>query len=676
MGVVLGIDVGGTFTDLISYDIQTESVNIEKVPSTPDDPSIGVINGIEKIGVQPAEISLIVHGTTVTTNAAIEREGAPCGLLVTKGFQDVLELGWRDRPNLWGLEGEYEPLIPRTRAMGIEERTDANGEILTEVEPASVKEAGKELLEKDVEAVVVSFLNAHENPQNERDAVSTLEEIWPNEYIVPSSTVLSEYRHFERTSTAALTAYTQPTIASYLDKLRERLREANVPDDILIMQANGGMAHPEVTKVRSAHTMLSGPAAGVTAASRIAKMTGNNNVISCDMGGTSFDVSILPNGKPQLTQETELEYQLPVRVPMVDITAIGAGGGSIAELDEGGIIHTGPESAGADPGPVCYGLGSTQITITDANLVLKRINPDRPIGENIDLDIEAARNQIRQDIADPLEITFEEAANAIIDVGISKIVGEIRKLSVDSGYDPREFSLVVFGGAGPLHAGEIIANSDLSRAIIPSYPGILSAMGCILANIRHDQVETVGQSLDEFDIGDFQNQIEKLENEGRDLLADHDVSLSGIEAEYQCNMSYTGQTHTVTVPFDSSEPTRNDLRKNFREVYLEKYSQAVDSPIRIENLQVSVVGLTESINLEKTVRDVETTAEDAKRGSREIYYDGKWSESPIYERRELPHGATIDGPAVIEQADTTTLVNPGLECRIDRYGNAILEEKQ
>jgi N-methylhydantoinase A len=669
-----GIDIGGTFTDLIAYDTATKELSVGKVPSTPADPSEGLITGLRDINLDPADISMLLHGTTVATNAVLEGTGGRCGLLTTAGFEDILELGWRDRPNLWGLGGEYEPIITRDNVYGIDERSHADGTIQRDLSEEQVHAAGERLLKDDVEAVVVSFLHSYQNPTNEQQAVEILKDKWPNPYVVGSTDILPEFREFERTSTAAITAYTQPVIASYLDGLEDSLSNQGFDQDVLLMQSNGGIAPSSVTKVRAANTILSGPAAGATAAAHLASATGYDNAISCDMGGTSFDVGLLPDGEPIMTQTTDLDYQLPLRVPMTDITAIGAGGGSIAYVDEGGILQVGPQSAGADPGPVCYGRGGTDITITDANLALKRLNPNNPIEEGLSLDLEYTRDVLAKEIAEPLDLSADEAARAVIDVGVNKMIGKIREVSIDKGYDPREFSLVTFGGAGPAHAGELIKKGDVPRAIIPYYPGILSAIGCLLADIRHDHVQSVNRQLSDLELEDLHKTIADLEGEGRNLLNDYDSPLNDVRTIYQSEMKYAGQAHTVTVSLPTATPTREEVQEQFSEAYLAKYAQEVDKPILIDNVHVTVMGITEKIDLQQLVKETGESLAAAQKDTRDVYFEDEWLKTPIYKREQIPLGTTFEGPAVIEQADTTTVINPGLTCRIDDYGNAILKE--
>jgi N-methylhydantoinase A len=667
-----GVDIGGTFTDFVALDPESGELEVEKVASTPDDPSIGLMKGIEEMELGVTGIERLVHGTTVATNAVLERDGAACGLITTAGFEDVLEIGLRDRPNLWGLEGDYDPIIPGSRSLGVDERIDSNGEVITELSTADVRAAGRELKDSGAETVVVSFLHSYANPAHEAEAVSILEEFWPDDQVIPSSEVLPEFREFQRTSTAAVEGYTRPVISSYLERLEERLAEVDIENEMLIMQSNGGLSTASVTRNRSSRTLLSGPAGGATAAAYIAELTGVENVISCDMGGTSFDVAILPDGDPIMTQETELGYQVPVRVPMIEISAIGAGGGSIATIDEGGILSTGPESAGADPGPVCYGKGGTDITITDANLVLHRINPNEPIGGGIDLDVELTRDTLESNIAKDLGLSVEEAAQAIIDVGLDKMAGKIRELSVGRGYDPRDFTLVTFGGAGPLHAGGLIENSHVPRAIIPYYPGILSALGCVIADSRHDNVRSINEPLVDLDLDSFHEQIADLEANGRELLSE-EAGIEEVEVIYNSDMKYKGQSHTVTVPLESATPNRDEIRNQFRTTYLKHYSEEVDAPIRIDNVQVTVVGRRADLDIQSFVEQESASLSAAKVGEREVFFNDEWHDTALYERQKLPTEIDLSGPAILQQEDTTTVVNPGMTCHIDEFGNAVLE---
>ncbi|MDH3600611.1 MAG: hydantoinase/oxoprolinase family protein, partial [Candidatus Tectomicrobia bacterium] len=405
--LIVGIDVGGTFTDLVLLDEASGAVTTSKVPSTPANQSEGLLHGLDALGVRLESLQIIVHGTTVATNAVLERRGAVCGLLATAGFRDVLELRRRDRPDTYGLKGQFEPLIARDKRLDVTERSDYQGRILQPIDEREIETKARELLDKGVEAVVVSYLHAYVNPANEQRTRQVLERIWPNPYIVLASEVLPEFREFERTSTAAASAYVQPLIDRYLRSLADQLKAKGYHRDILLIQSNGGVMSLDVSRRFSVNTILSGPAAGVIAAKAIAERAGYRNVITCDMGGTSLDIALVAEGQPATTSEIELGYGIPIRVPMLDITTIGAGGGSIAWIDRGGLLQVGPQSAGADPGPACYGLGGDLPTVTDANLLLGRINAGAPLGQNQAwrLDVPRAEQAIGDHIGTPLNLS-------------------------------------------------------------------------------------------------------------------------------------------------------------------------------------------------------------------------------------------------------------------------------
>ncbi len=404
--VIVGVDVGGTFTDVFVLDEATGGLQVAKVPSTLDDQSRGFIEGIGAGAGEFGEVSTVVHGTTTGTNALLERKGAKTGIITTRGFRDVLEMRRRDRPTTWGLWGMFEPVVPRNLRLEVDERTLSDGTVRTAVDPGQVRQAAQDLLDQDCRSVCIFFINGYANPENELRALEAVRSLWPNDHVTAATQILPEIREFERCSTATLNAYLQPVLGNYLDQLEAALKDQGSPADVMIVQSNGGLMGVDTAKSMPVRTALSGPAAGVIAAARIAEAAGYGNVITCDMGGTSFDVSLVSGGKSSLAAQTQIDFGMVVRTPMIEISTIGAGGGSIAHVDEGGLLEVGPESAGAEPGPVAYGLGNDRPTVTDANLVLGRINPERPIGGKLDrLDIEAARAAIDRKIGQPLGLS-------------------------------------------------------------------------------------------------------------------------------------------------------------------------------------------------------------------------------------------------------------------------------
>jgi len=672
--LVIGIDVGGTFTDVFELDEASGACTVGKVPTTRHDPAQGVLDGIRAVTADFAEVATVVHGTTVGTNALIERTGAPTGLITTVGFRDVLEMRRRDRPQTWGLWGRFEPVVPRDRRLEVKERTLANGSIRAGVDAAEVKTAAAHLLEAGAAAIAVIFINSYANADNERRAVEAVRTVWPNAHVTASHEILPEIREFERTSTTALNAYLQPVVGKYIARLEERLAGAGTHGKLLIVQSNGGVTGVDTAKRLPVRTALSGPAAGVVAAAHIAASAGFPNVITCDMGGTSFDVSLIANGATSLAAEASIDFGLTVRTPMIEITTIGAGGGSIAYVDGGGILQVGPQSAGAEPGPACYGLGNERPTVTDANVLTGRIDAARPIGGKIArLDVDAARRAIARHIGEPLGLDAMAAAEAIIRVANSRMAGAIRLVSIERGHDPRAFVAMPFGGGGALHAGALIKEVGLVKAVIPRHPGVTSALGCVIADVRHDFVTTVNRLLDEVDVAALSADVRRLAQEGTALVEGAKVQLTGCDTIVELDMSYVGQTHTVAVPLAGTLDA-GAIRAAFEARYRAAYGRLLERiAMRVLNLRVAVVGRRPKLDLIGLAPEPGGSIAAAQRGSRRIYVDGGYREAPVYTRLALPAGAVVPGPAILEQPDTTIFVDPGLAGSVDRFGNVIVE---
>ncbi|WP_300299095.1 hydantoinase/oxoprolinase family protein, partial [Ferrovibrio sp.] len=577
----VGVDVGGTFTDVFFLDEAKGRIDIAKVPSTRGDQATGFIEGLRS-RAEPKQIATVVHGTTVGTNALLERKGARTGIITTRGFRDVLEMRRRDRPSTWGLWGQFMPVVPRDLRLEVGERVLADGSIRQAVDPAEVKRVAQDLLARGAEAVAIVFVNAYANPENERIALAALKEVWPNAYVTASSDILPEIREFERTSTAALNAYLQPPVGSYLRKLESRLQDDGFGGQLLIVQSNGGVMSVDSAASRPVRTALSGPAAGVIACQHIAVAAGFPNVVTCDMGGTSFDVSLIAGGEPAMSAQTAIDFGMVVRAPMIEITTIGAGGGSIAWIDRGGILQIGPESAGSDPGPVAYGLGNDRPTVTDANVVMGRIDAERPIGGKLKrLDVEAAKEAIRKHIAEPLGLDVMAAAEASIKVANSRMAGAIRLVSIERGHNPRDFAAMPFGGGGSLHVGALIKEVGLASALVPRFPGVTSALGCVIADMRHDFVRTVNKTLDDTDPAILDAAIGEAAAEGARLLDQAGIAFEGRSITVELDMSYLGQTHTVAVPLpgDFSRPaklTRDGIKSAFEAAYAAAFGRVLE----------------------------------------------------------------------------------------------------
>jgi N-methylhydantoinase A len=673
--LVIGVDVGGTFTDLFLFDEAAGTARVGKLPSTRGHEALGFAEGIAAMA-PPAALSAIVHGTTVGTNALLERKGARAGLITTAGFRDVLEMRRRDRRQTWGLTGTFIPLIERDMRAEVAERTLADGTVLTPIDPAELRTTASRLLAAGAEALCIVFLNSYANPANERAALAAIRDLWPNRHIAISSDILPEIREFERTSTTALNAVLQPVVGGYLDRLTGALAVGGFAGEFLIVQSNGGVMSVDAAARLPVRTALSGPAAGVIAATHIAAAAGFPDVVTGDIGGTSFDVSLIAGGTPALAAQSTLDFGLVVRTPMIEITTIGAGGGSIARIDGAGILQVGPESAGSAPGPVCYREGGERPTVTDANVVLGRINALRPIGGKLArLDAEAAAVAIARDIAAPLGLGVMQAAEAILRVANARMAGALRLVSIERGHDPKKFTLMPFGGGGGLHAGSLIRAVGLARALVPRFPGVTSALGCVIADMRHDRVRTLNRMLADLDAASLAAAMAEAEASLTPMLDRAGVAFTGRAVEHALDMNYAGQTHTVTVrlPPGTTEPAA--VLAAFEAAYAASYGRLLPGvAVRVLNLRSAVIGLRPRIDLLSLAPPPDATLAAAARPARRVWIDG-WREARVFDRLALPAGAVIAGPAVLEQPDATILIEPGLIGRVDRFGNLIIERE-
>jgi N-methylhydantoinase A len=671
MGGIVGIDVGGTFTDLFYSRDGVTAHTVLKVPSTPDDPSRGLVDALGAAGIDPANLDLIIHGTTIATNAVIERKGARCALVTTTGFRDVLELGRRDRPHIYGLTGVQNPLIPRDLRFEVDERLNHRGGILRPLDEEALRTLGQTLRDARVEAVVIAFLHSYANPSHEERAAAILREIDPAWEIVTSSAVIREYYEFERTSTAVVQGYLQPLIARYASNLTERLSDWGYPGQALIMQSNGGVVPIKQLADRAAYIVRSGPAAGVIAAARVAAEAGFDRIVTGDMGGTSYDVAVVVDGEPEIAETTSLDFRIPLRLPMIDVHTIGAGGGSIAAIDRGGILQVGPRSAGAVPGPVCYGNGGTEPTVTDANVVLGRIKADDPIGlkDRSALDVDAARAAVGR-LGRGLGLGVEQTAEAILTIVNQNMAGRTRLLSVERGYDPRDFALVIFGGAGPLHGAALIREVGIGTMLVPPSPGVLCAMGCVIADIRYDLSRTIEQRPEALGEVAIAGILVEQRRDGEARLTASEAKIRQVVVTHAAHMSYLGQIHPLRVPIDAGWGIGR-IVSAFKQAYRAEYGNDLgDIPTVIVSLRTVVQGVREQRR-----RKIETPAEQSAlppTAVRPVYFGG-WCDTPIYRREALLPGMVLTGPAIIEQPDTTTVIEPGMRARADAYGNLLVE---
>jgi N-methylhydantoinase A len=678
---ILGVDVGGTFTDLFVLDEQSQSVLILKVPSNRGAEAAGFMNGIAQAnGGTDADaahsaqgIATIVHGTTVGTNALLERKVARTGLITTEGFRDVLEMRRRDRPQTWGLRGAFTPIIERTLRVEVPERVLADGTVHTPLNEQAVRDAVKALLDAGCEAVCIFFVNAYANPVNEARAVELVRSIWPNDYVTSAAEVLPEIREFERASTAALNAALQPVVGRYLNRLHTDLNAHGFKGEFLIVQSSGGVMSHQTAADLPVKTALSGPAAGVTACAAIAQAAGYPNVITGDIGGTSFDVSLIAGGQPAVAAQTSIDFGLVVRSPMIQIETIGAGGGSIASVDAGGMLQVGPESAGSVPGPACYGKGNTRPTVTDANVVLGRIAADRPLGGGLlaSLDIEQAKEAIRVHVADPLGIDVLAAAEAILVVANAKMAGAMRLVSIEKGHDPREFAYMPFGGGGGLHACAMMSEVGVTTGIVPRYPGVTSALGCVIADMRHDAVQTINRSVTDLDFDALREQVSALRVTCQARLDTAGVMFDRVSEVLSFDMLYQGQTHTigVEVAVEDLNPTR--VQTAFEATYRREFGRVLDGiPVRMLNLRYSRIGQRPKFDLHLLAPKGEGVTTPI--GTQAVYINGQWVDALRFDRMALPVGHRVAGPAILEQIDTTVWLEPGYQAVVDAFGNLIL----
>ncbi|MGI4943665.1 MAG: hydantoinase/oxoprolinase family protein, partial [Janthinobacterium lividum] len=668
---VVGIDVGGTFTDLFFSRDGTSVDCVLKVPSTPDDPSRGLVDALAAAAVRPGDIDLIVHGTTIATNAVIERKGARCALVTTRGFRDILELGRRDRQRMYGLTGVQNPLIPRALRWEVDERLDHTGAVLAPLDEDAVRALARVLVEQEVEAVVVALLHSYANPAHEDRVRAILLEGNAGWQVVTSSSVIREYYEFERTSTATVQAYLQPLVSRYATNLQARLAERGFATQTLVMQSNGGLVPLRQLAGRAANIVRSGPAAGVMAAARLAAEAGFDNVITGDMGGTSYDVAVVVGGRPRVAEQTELDFRVALRLPMVDVHTIGAGGGSIAFLDRGGMLQVGPRSAGAVPGPVCFGRGGTEPTVTDVNAVLSRINADNPIGLRhlASLDIAAARAAIGR-LGEGIGLGVEEPAEAILTIVNQRMAGRTRLLSVEQGHDPRDFVLVAFGGAGPLHGAAIMREVGVRTMLIPPHPGVLCALGCAMADLRYDLSRTIERRVTDLSAAAVQTVLAEQRAEGERQFRDSETPVDAIVVEHTAQMSYAGQIHTLRVPVQAGWDLGR-VTHAFHEVYRSEYGNTLgDVPVVIVSLKTTVQGRRTAS--QAVARDAAPPSPATPAGRRQVYFGG-WMDTPIYNRAALRPGHAFEGPAILEQADTTSVIEPGMHARVDAFGNVLVE---
>ena len=666
MRVVAGIDVGGTFTDLLLQEADG-SVRLAKVPTTTPNQADGVLAAIAAAGATPAGLDLIIHGTTATTNAVLERKLSRVGLITTAGFRDVLELGRRTRPHPYGLTGSFAPLVPREFRREVPERMDARGAVRIPLDEEAVAREVRALLAAGCESLVIHFLHAYANPVHEARAGEIARALWPNAYVTLGHELLSEFREYERGTTASVNAAVQPVLDRYLQRLQAKLAEAGHRRDLLVMNGNGGTVPARLVAREAAKTVMSGPASGVMAAAATLAQSGLTNAITYDMGGTSTDVALIAGGVPEVSAELSIAYGLPIHLPMVDVRTVGAGGGSIAGLDRAGMLRVGPESAGSMPGPICYGRGGARPTITDANLVLGRLDSQRLLAVQDPVPLALLREAFAREIGDPLGLSVEQAAEAVIRLANVHMTGAIRMVSLSKGHDPRDFVLFAFGGAGPLHAVALAREIGIPEVLVPARPGLTNALGCLVADLRQDLVNTLNRGLDDIPESEIAAILAAQRERGLATVLAERGEVEEAVVLHSAEMQFRGQTHLIRVALPRAEMPRAEVQAAFEAAYFSRFQIRMPE-IRavLVNLNTSVIGKRRAFDLAALLPKPEG---NPLIGERDLYAEGAWHRAKIWQREALAPGARIPGPAILQQADATTVLEPGSTALVDAIGN-------
>ncbi|MBB5222785.1 N-methylhydantoinase A [Amaricoccus macauensis] len=679
----IGVDSGGTFCDVCLFDDETGRLEIWKVSSTPDDPSRGIAAGVEEglatVGAKAADVSFLGHGTTVATNALIELKGVKTGLIVTDGFRDLLEIGRQKRPSLYDMTADKpEVLVSRDLRIEVPERLRADGSVEAPLDEAAVRAAIRRLNDAEVKAIAVCFIYGFLNTVHEARVVELIREEFPGVFVSVSHEVAPEFREYERMSTAVVNGYLGPVMQRYIDRLQQRLHDLGLGATPQLTQSNGGVIGFETAARLPVRTVLSGPSTGVVAAQAIGRMAGFPNLITFDVGGTSSDVALLQDGVCKLTGEASV-HGYPIKAPMLDIHTVGAGGGSIAYVDSGGLLKVGPRSAGADPGPVCYGRGNTEATVTDANVVLQTLNPVEILGGRMkvrrDLAVEAV-----QRLADKLGLGLMETAQGILSVLNANMAKAIRVISVQRGHDPRDYALMAFGGAGPLHAARLARELDVARVIVPRTPGTLCALGLLLTDLRADfavsrLMALAPEALDGVRVG-----FRSLELQAAEWFESESIGVERQVVSRTVDMRYAGQNYELSVPMPAGEietASFEALAEGFAAAHMQRFGFIAEGEtVQIVTLRVEAAGLVSKAEFNR-LPDAGADASAARIGAREVWMPevGGFTECVVYSRDGLKPGNRIDGPAIVEQMDTTTVILPDMQATVDPYLNLVLEAR-
>jgi N-methylhydantoinase A len=669
-------DIGGTFTDLVYLDESTGAVGMAKVSTTPASFADAVVAAVQKAGYAAAETVFFVHGSTIIINALTERKGVKTGLITTKGFRDVLEIGRANRPDIYNMSYvKPPPFVPRFLRLEVEERLNYKGAELTPLNHADVETAARRLLAEGIQAIAVCFLHSYANPGHEIECGEIIRQVAPGIPVTLSHQITQEWREYERTNTAVLNSYVHPIARAYLDTLEASLQQLGTRREVLhVMQSNGGSATFEAGKAAPINLVESGPVAGVIGATYIGKLIGEPNVISLDIGGTTAKTSLVENGMPKITTEYKIEHRrdyagYPILAPTIDIVEIGAGGGSIAWIDSAGSLRVGPVSAGADPGPACYNHGGSQPTVTDANVLAGRINPDYFLGGDIPLHVASAQAAM-QPIANAFKMSVEQAAMGVIRIADANMMNALKLVSVRRGYDPRDFVLIAFGGGGPMHGAALMRELRVKKVIIPTMPGLFSAWGMLMADLRRDYIRTQVTRTDKAAASRVSQNFANMDEQALRDMSGEGVAPADMVLQRHADMRYQGQEHTVKVSLRGgtiSEDTLPEINERFHKLHEQTYTFRLKTPVELVNYHVTVFGRVPTPEIK--LRENSGSLESARKGMRRVNFDELgFHEAAIYERDRLPTGVPIRGPLVVEEPSSTTVVFPDQQLTCDHYG--------
>jgi N-methylhydantoinase A len=678
----VAVDIGGTFTDVVVFDEARGSLALAKALSTPAELAKGVREGLTRAAIPLKEVVSLIHGSTVVVNAVIERDGAKTALITTKGFRDVYEIGRINRPESFNPRfRKHRPLVPRENIFEVTERMLADGSVRTPFDEQEARAVARIIREEGFAAAAILFLHSYRAPEHELRMREILRQSDPHLFISVSHELSREYREYERTSTVVANAYVGPKVSRYLGDLESGLRQDGFSGSLMIMQSNGGLSDVEMARRQCIQMMESGPAGGVVGTMAYCEALDLGAAIAFDMGGTTAKACVIRRGEPSLSPDYFIggyNEGLAIRIPVLDIVEVGTGGGSIAWLDEGGALHVGPRSAGAEPGPASYGRGGMEPTVTDANVILGRLSPERFLGGEMRLDRQAAEMVLRDRLAQPLGVTLERAAAGMLQVATAAMANAVRHVTLERGLDPRDFTLVAYGGGGPLHAASVAKELSIGTVIIPQAPGHFSALGMLMADLRRDYVQTLFERFDDLEMLQLEDQFQKLEAEGRQALEDAGLARDKIVFERAADMRYVGQEHAVAVRMPANvadESARSEVKRRFDDAHELGYSHsAPGESADIVSLRVSAIGRLGKPTLPKIPKGGTLPPLDARRGTRTVSFEGAGAvQANVFDRTKLLHGNEIHGPAIIEEVASTTVVEPDDTVTVNAFGHLVMK---